>query len=230
MELHSILTYPLEREDWLRTVLIGGILTFIGFLIVPLLLVYGYVVRTIRVSLDGDAEPPAFTEWKELLVSGLQAFLISIVYLLIPLVIAGLTAGSAIAAFATGSETGVAIGAGTMFVGLTVSAVLALFFSYLGVGAVVNFARKGEMSAAFDFEILKTVALDKSHATAWLIALAVLAVASFVSMVPVIGWVLAPFASFYAAVVAANLWASGFSQAMDSLPRVMPPASDEPAL
>ena len=44
----------------------------------------------------------------------------------------------------------------------------------------------------------------------------VLVVAGIVASIPVIGFVLGVFVSFYALIVAARLWTDGFTQARDS--------------
>lgn len=227
MEFEKILTYPMERDDWVKTVLLGGVLILFGVLLVPLFLVYGYLVRTIRESLADSVGPPAFDDWGGLLVDGVQAWIISIVYLLVPLIVAGVTIGGTIAAIATGSEAGAAAGAGGLFVGFTLSAVLGLVFGYLAVVALVNFAEERRFAAAFDFGTIKTVASDREYAIAWLVSMIVLVVASFVGAIPLVGWLLAPFVTFYAAVIAANLWADGFTQAVSSTPGVSRPRDDE---
>ncbi len=227
MEFNEIVTYPMNRDDWLKTLLIGGVLILFGVLIVPLFVAYGYIVRTIGGSLAGEAQPPAFNRWGELFLDGVQAWLISIVYLLVPLLVAGVTVGGSIAAIATGGETAAVAGAGGLLIGLSLSAVLALAFGYLAVVAVVNFARENRFGAAFDFETIKTVAVDREYAIAWLVSIAIFVVASFVGAIPLVGWLLAPFASFYAAVVAANLWAGGFSQAVSTTADVSRASDDE---
>lgn len=155
MELGRTIRYPTQREDWLRTVGIGGILIFFGFLLVPLFLVYGYLMRTIKGSLSQESVPPAFGDWGELLVDGVQAWVISLVYLLVPLVVAALTVGGSIVAAATGTRTGAAAGAGGLFFGLTLTAVLSLLFGYLAAVAIVNFARQDRFGAAFDVGVLR---------------------------------------------------------------------------
>lgn len=206
-------TRPMESDDWIMTVLIGGVLMFLGFLIVPLFLVYGYVVGIIRDRLAGDDELPSFGNWATLFVEGLQAWLIGLIYMIVPLIVGGATVGGAVLAMATGSEAGAAMGFTTMFIGLGLTALLALVFGYVAVAAVVNFAREERFGAAFDFGELKPIVLHRDFAIAWLAAVAVFIVASIIYSIPVIGWLLAPFVSFYAALIAADLWAGGFSRA-----------------
>lgn len=226
-QFSDAVTYPMERDEWLKTVLIGGVLTWLGFLLVPLFFVYGYLVRTIRASLRDDPEPPAFEEWGELLVDGLQAWIIGLVYLLVPLIVASVTIGGSIATMATGSDAAVATGFGSMLFGLVVSLVLTLAFGYVAVAALVNFAREDRFGAAFDFGLIKTVALDREYAVPWLVSVGIFLVASFVNGVPFVGWLLAPFVGFYAAIVAANLWADGFAAALDSSAAASPTAEEE---
>ncbi len=80
--IDDALTYPMEDDDWTVTVLIGGGLSLLSFLIVPAILVYGYLVQAIRKRADGATQPPGFEDWGELLVDGVKAWLIGIEYML----------------------------------------------------------------------------------------------------------------------------------------------------
>jgi len=46
-----------------KTVLIGGPPTLLGVLVVPTILVAGYVVRVLRGTVRGDGTPPRFDAW-----------------------------------------------------------------------------------------------------------------------------------------------------------------------
>ena len=230
MNLDEAVRYPTRSDSWIKTVLIGGILIFFGFLLVPLFLVYGYTVRSIGAVLADDPSPPEFDEWGELFVDGALAWIISIVYLLVPLLVAGFTVGGSIAAVATGSEIGAAAGAGGLLVGLTISTILSLAFGYLAVVAVVNFAREGQFGAAFDLDVIKTVALDRDYAIAWLVSVGVFLIAGVVSSIPFVGWIITPFVSFYAAIVAADLWAGGFTRALESVDDIARHRNEEPSI
>lgn len=214
--IEDSITYPMEDDDWIVTVLIGGVLSLLSFLIVPLFLVAGYVVRAIRANLEGEPEPPAFGDWGDLLVDGLKAVVIGFLYMLVPFVVMGVTVGTAVMAMATGGDAGVAAGLGGMMVGMLVSFVLFVAFGYLSAVALVNFAREERFGAAFDFGVIRDVAFDGDFAVAYLISIAVFIAASLVNVVPFIGALIAVFANFYAAIVAANLWADGFTTALDA--------------
>ncbi|MFW6435852.1 MAG: DUF4013 domain-containing protein [Halovenus sp.] len=222
----NVASYPTERTDWPKTILIGGILVFAGFLLVPLILVYGYLVRVIRDSLEDSGSPPEFTDWGELLVDGLQGWVIGIIYLLIPGVVAALTVGTAAVTFVV--DQNVAAVGGLLF-GLLLSAILSVVFGYVAVAALVNFARVGSFTAAFDFTLLRQVLVHRDYAIAWLVALAGFVLAGIVSTVPLVGWLLGPFATFYALTVAGHLWAGGFSAAVDGQGKSELTSTERPA-
>lgn len=213
--IEDSLTYPMESDEWLVTVLIGGVLTFLSFLVVPMFLVSGYLVRAIRANLDGEPEPPTFGDWGELLVDGLKATVIGFVYMLVPLIVMSVTVGGAVVAMATGGDAGAAIGIGGMLVGLLLTFVLTLLFGYLSAVGIVNFAREGRFGAAFDVDVLRDVGFDMGFAVPYLVSVGVLVVAGIVASIPVIGFVLGVFVSFYALIVAARLWTDGFTEARD---------------
>ncbi|MGM0606261.1 MAG: DUF4013 domain-containing protein [Halobacteriota archaeon] len=216
-DIGEAIAYPMENDEWITTVGIGGILALLGVFLIPLFLVYGYVVRVIRASTAGEPEPPTFGDWGALLVEGLQAWVIGLVYMLIPVVVGAVTVGSSIAALATGSEAGAAAGFGGMFVGLTVTFLLTIVFGYVAVAAVVNFAREERFGAGFDVGVIQQVAFDREYAIAWLVSAVGFFAVSLVGGIPFIGWIVAPFVGFYVAIVAADLWADGFASAIDTV-------------
>lgn len=227
--IEDAITYPTESDEWILTVLIGGVLTLLSVLVVPVFLVSGYVVRAIRANLDGEPEPPTFGDWGELFVDGLKATVIGFVYMLVPFVVLGATVGGAVVAMATGGDAGVAAGLGGMLVGLFVSFLLFVAFGYLSAVAVVNFAREGRLGAGFDVGVVRDVGLDAEFAVPYLVSVAVFVAASLLNVIPVVGSLVAVFASFYAAIVAAALWADGFVQAVDDGRPREPAESVDPA-
>ncbi|MFB6300258.1 MAG: DUF4013 domain-containing protein [Halobacteriales archaeon] len=211
------LRYPLQQDAWERLLLIGGILMLFGFLIIPLLVVYGYIVRVIKTRLEGADRPPAFGEWGSLLIDGLKAFGIGFIYLLIPLIVGTVTFGGSIAAIAAGGRGGAAVGVAGLAAGMVVSFVLSLLFGYVAVAALVHFAHEDRFGAAFEFGAIKTIVLTEEYAIAWGLAVVVLIGASVVTgvlnLIPLFGTIFSVFVAFYIQVVAAKLWADGYKDA-----------------
>ncbi|MFB6113218.1 MAG: DUF4013 domain-containing protein [Halodesulfurarchaeum sp.] len=210
------LTYPIDREDWVRTILIGGILMFFGFLIIPLVLINGYGIRVIRTRLEGRSDPPVFDDWESLFVDGLKAFVIGLVYMIVPIVVGAATVGTAFVAMAGSPRMGAAALTG-MVGGLGITFLLFLVFGYVAVAAVINFAAEEDFSAGFAFEDIKELGMNPEYAVAWGISVVVLLVANVVSgalnVIPLLGAVAAAFVYFYAEVVAADIWVEGYERA-----------------
>ncbi|MEF8856268.1 MAG: DUF4013 domain-containing protein, partial [Haloplanus sp.] len=93
IDLGWVVTYPMNSDDWVKTVLIGGVLTLLSVFIVPAFLVYGYVLRVLRAGMAGEEEPPVFDDWGTLLREGVLAFVVVLVYQLIPLLVMAVTVG-----------------------------------------------------------------------------------------------------------------------------------------
>ncbi|MFY4814702.1 DUF4013 domain-containing protein [Haloarcula sp. AONF1] len=221
--LEDTLRYPMEDGDWTTTVLIGGVLSLLSFLVVPAILVYGYLVQAVRERADGATQPPAFEDWGDLLVDGVKAWVIGIVYMLVPLVVFGVTVGGSLVAMATGTRAGAGAGLAGLFGGLAISFVLSLVFGYVATAAIIHFACTGEFGAGFDFGTLRKLVLSPEYATPWLVSIALFIAANVVvnllNVVPFIGSlvavILSPFATFYMLIVATDLWAGGYNAALD---------------
>ena len=164
IDIERVVTYPTNSDDWIKTILIGGALTLFSFLIVPAFLVYGYVLRVLRAGIDDAEEPPVFDDWGTLLKEGVVAFVIVLIYQLIPLIVMAVTVGGSIAAMATGTEAGAGVGLVGLFGGLALSTLLALVFGYVTLIGLANYAHEGAFGAAFDVDVIRTVAVDGAYA------------------------------------------------------------------
>jgi hypothetical protein len=226
-DAEDVLTYPLAADDWPRTVVIGGLLTLLSPLVLPLFPLYGYVLDVARAGRRGDPEPPsvALDEFARLSVAGLVAVLVALVYGLPALVVGGLTVGGAALALLTGSEVGVGVGLVTVLVGGSLVTVLALVSGYLAVVGVVAYAVTGEIGAAFDPGRLRTVAADGGYAVHWLVGVAlIVAAGAVVAVLPIVGALVGAFLGFYAQVAAARLWGRGYALAIGETPDDAPGA------
>jgi hypothetical protein len=85
----QLIVFPFKDERWVGKFVVGGVLAFCGR-IIPLFFIpiSGYTVRVIRHTLkDGTPSLPDWDDWGDLILSGLKAWLIFLVYSL-PLLIA----------------------------------------------------------------------------------------------------------------------------------------------
>lgn len=176
--LGDALSFPRSGDDWLPTLLIGGVLSVFSVLVIPAFLVQGYFVRVLRAAATDETEAPSFTDWGRLLTDGLKLFVVNLAYSLI-LAIPYFALIFAIGFGSTGSTDGP--GALVAVLGLVVF-VLALVVGYFIPAAFTNFAIEGNFGAAFDFGTIKSGAFTSDYATAWVLAIVVGIVGGLVGM------------------------------------------------
>ncbi|KYH26671.1 hypothetical protein HAPAU_17710 [Halalkalicoccus paucihalophilus] len=204
--ISEAIRYLNESDDAVTTVLLGGVMTLFAFLLVPLFAVAGYLVRVLDRTARGDDEPPVFDEWGELIVDGLKASAIAFVYALVPTVVllAFLVSGGLLGA--SGSDVLGAIGGIGVFVGLLVWLALTLLVAYAVPAAMANFAETRHIGAGFEPATMRRVLVDRTYATGWLTAFAIIVVGGVVSsllnVVPILGFIASAFVGFYTAVAA----------------------------
>ncbi|HET7325628.1 MAG TPA: DUF4013 domain-containing protein, partial [Halococcus sp.] len=166
-DIETLVRYPLQSDDWIVTVLIGGIALLFSFLIIPWFLVSGYLVRAIRAGMERVEEPPVFDEWGTLLKEGVVAGIIGFIYQLIPLVVFVVFVGGSFLALLTGSDVGTGLGVLGLFGGFFISWILALAFAYVGFAGIANYAREGTFGAGFDFAVITDVITSREYLMAW---------------------------------------------------------------
>ena len=199
------ITYPRESDSAVKTIAIGGALLFLSFLVVPVFFVLGYIVRTLRSVLNGEAEPPVFDDWGDLGMDGLKVFAIGFAYSLVPAVIALVAvfaSGATLGLGGSGSGTGLAVGLIVLAATLAVT-VISLAVAYVLPAAVVAYVRTDSIAAAFAPDELRRFAFSRTYANGWLVAFGISLVAGVIIGVlnaVVIGALLAPFVTFYANV------------------------------
>ncbi|SDM37050.1 Protein of unknown function [Halogranum gelatinilyticum] len=200
------LSFPRSGDDWIPTLLIGGVLTVLGVLVIPVFLVQGYFLRVLRAAANGETEAPSFTDWGELLVDGLKLFVVNIAYSLILII----PYFALIFAVGLGGNNGP--GALAAVLGLVVF-VLALVVGFFIPAAFTNFAIEGDFGAAFDFGTIKDGAFTSDYATAWVLALVVGLVGGLVGAA--LSFVLVGiFVLFYVQVAVYYMFGRGFAKGL----------------
>ncbi|RQH01271.1 DUF4013 domain-containing protein [Natrarchaeobius oligotrophus] len=201
--LTESLTYVKNSDDAWKTTIIGGVLLLFGFLIIPLFLVWGYVVRVLDRTSRDDDEAPTFEEWGELTVEGAKAFAVVLAYSLVPVIVGVVGVGAA--AFVGGGEIGAAAAVTLVMVGV-VTLGLGLAAAYVTPAALANFTAERRLGAGFDLETLRPVLTSGTYATSWLLAFGIViggsVVAAALNAVPFLGTALGAIVTFYALVAA----------------------------
>ena len=212
--LDASLTYLRDGDDAVTTAVIGGLLLLASPLVIPSILVFGYLTRVLRRTADGDDDPPVFEAWGELFVDGLKAFAVAFVYSLLPLGVLAAAAFVALGAFVVVPGDG-SVGAGTVAVGLFVlvagfvALVLSLVGLYVTPAALAAVADSGKVGDGFALGTLWGVVTKRAYATGWITAAVVVLAGALaigvLSVVPVLGTIAGVFVQFYALVAAAAI-------------------------
>lgn len=228
------LKYP--SSDWGKVVILG-VLFLISFLIIPLLLAFGYMFRVVKSSLAGLEELPAFDALGEMLLEGLKVFVVYIVYSL-PAIIIGifsfislwssiwsLTYVTQMSGSTMNPDILFSILGGTAFIGLLIAGIYSLFIYPIIAVAIGNMAYyNGELGAGFRLnEIHSTISqigwvdLIIWYIVVLMVGIAIGVVGSILGIIPILGWILLIFIVypyfylFYARAIA-WLYSSAFTE------------------
>lgn len=207
--ISASLNYLRESDDVVTTTAIGGLLFILSVFLVPVFFVSGYLMRVLRQTANGNDEPPVFDDWGDLGVDGLKAFVISVVYSVIPLAVLGIvgmfSVGVALAGLGD-SAAGGFVGGTLALLLLVVAFALSMVGAYVTPAALSNFADTGRLAAGFELRTIWTVLTTKAYAVGWLTAVAVIfagaVVVSVLSIIPILGTIAGLFVQFYALVAA----------------------------
>ena len=198
MELSKTLRMPIKNKDNIIRFIIGGILD-----IVPVLdlLSSGYAFLLMRnhAYKNASEELPEWKNWGTLFKYGLLTFLVSLGYLIIPIIIIGLGVAAEYPHVAILEYVGVTLDiiGGICLLG-------AIFFAPMGI---LLFALDDEFSSAFSF--FHVIDMTWKHIWLYLKAFVVIIIMAFIlgllSVIPFVGWIISVFVGFYLLLEAALL-------------------------
>lgn len=166
--LREALRYPLAGDGAGRTIAVGALLSALGILVVPAVLVAGYLGRVLASSAAGEAAPPGIATPAGLLVHGLKSALVSGVYTGV-VVASGLAVGLAgVAAVTSGDTALVLVGLALLLVvGLAALGLLWLPVWFFVPAALARLADAGSVRAALDVRAVASVATDRRYLARW---------------------------------------------------------------
>lgn len=217
--LGEALSYPRRGDGWLKRIGIGGLLLIFSWLIIPGILLYGYLVRVSHSAALDEETPPAFDNWGGMLVDGLKYIVISIAYFIIPYIV------YFVAIFAlSGSGSGISAVA---LVVMLIALLLMVIAAYILPVAITNFALHDSLGAAFDFGTVFNAAFSGRYFIAVVLAVIVGFILSIISGILLIVLLAGIFVYFYTSVVTFYLVARGCGpQLTDGMQSAEQPATE----
>lgn len=229
-DLRQLIDAQKESNGWISPVFWGGMLAWLGFLLVPIVPLMGYLVRILDRGLENETELPRFDDWQSLFVDGVKACGIVAIYLLIPIAVIGIVVSPIFVAGLTLQGGG---GQGLFetisgFAGMVAGSLMFVFFmmmiyyvmtmfllilSYVVPPALANFAATRRFAAAFDRQAILRTAFNGRYTFAWGISIAIavgfLVVTMFLWAFPGIGEIFSVFLGTGALILSSFVWGRG---------------------
>lgn len=213
--IEDALSYPFEGDEGVENFLIGGLLLFVSILIFPIFIVMGYYMKVFEGALDEAKTPPSFTDSSitRLLKDGFMYCAISLIYTLVPLLLGLVALGLSGFSLSADALAGVTI---LLFL---IAMLLYLIIAYFLPAAIINYIEQGSFSAAFDLSSISNTAFTgeylKAYLIAFLLGMGIGFVSGIISLIPIVGWLITPFISFYLSVVTHRIIGQGYRNARE---------------
>lgn len=141
-DIEDAITYPFEDPDWVNKLLILGALALAGFIIpiLPWIFIYGYAAQITRQAAREGGLPrlPKWEDWSALLLDGLRATGVYLVYSLPVVALILIAIGSIFVPTFTAIIAESSAGAGDELIGPLMLVGVLLFFALLLLSFVVS--------------------------------------------------------------------------------------------
>lgn len=201
MDIGSSFSYMFQDEDWIKKILIGGV---VGLIPIVNFAAIGYMIQTIRNVRDGQALPlPEWDEFGKYFVDGLWIFLIFLVWAIPIIVVACLQGvGTAVLADASSDAANALSIISACFACVTV--LWGLVIAAVSPAIMVRYAEVGEFMAGFQFS--EIVDIIRANVRSYIIVVLLMWVAGLIASFGVILCVIGViFTQFWSYLVAGNL-------------------------
>jgi hypothetical protein len=205
MDIMEEIKFPSKDSEWIQKVLIGGIVS-----VIPIvnLIACGYLLKVMKGAMDNKPGMPKWEDWGNLFMNGLIAAIIGLIYMIIPTLILLVSAGSMVAA-ALSRNTEMLMGAlAGAAGGFLIALLLAVVLGFLIPMAMSMYIKENNFGAAF--RVGDVIARIKSvfgdYLMVYIIVIALSLVLGVLSGIPVLGFLVMIFGSFYIGAVAYKMF------------------------
>jgi len=200
MDIGSSFTYMFEDEDWIKKILIGGLVALIPIVNFAAI---GYLVQIIRNVRDGQTLPlPEWDQFGRYFMDGLWVFLILLVWSL-PIIFLACLQGVGGAVLAENEDLMAAYG----ILSACFGCLMALWGIVVGIASpaiMIRYAEVGEFMAGFRFG--EVFSLIRANIGSYLIVVLLIWLAGFIASFGVILCVVGViFTQFWSYLVSGNL-------------------------
>jgi hypothetical protein len=200
MDINQSIRFVKDDPQWLSKLLIGALMSILGFLILPAMILQGYVVKIIRQVMNGQRDGlPEWDDWGELLRDGFFVTIAQLIYTLpcIILLFIGIAATGGIASLTGSEDLAGAIASGGVLLSLCLLLLFVVALLFLTPAILIQYAIKDDFAACFRFgEVMDII---RNHTSDILVTFLVSLAAAFVigivvsvlALIPCLGWIAA---------------------------------------
>lgn len=170
--------------------------TVIGIILmaIPIIsfLALGYIYETAKNTMKGKTQLAEWTNWSKLFIQGLLSVIISIIYAIPMLVVAGVFIGlpllSALPALLTGDMTALTAQLSTLGIGIILTIILAIFTILWSPIAILHYINTGKFGAAFNLGTVTKKVLTGTYIISFIVGVVYLLIVSFIlGLIPFVG-------------------------------------------
>lgn len=205
MDYGKIIRFPMKDKDWIVKIIVGGILS-----IIPIVnfIAFGYELKVMKNAIN---KTPGMPEWKgftDLFVKGLVIFVIALLFMIIPLIIFGAVAGFSVLSYALGDITNPYSIVMTILPALFIGGILMIIVGFILPMSIAMYAKSNNFGDAFKLsEILNRIkSIFGEYLISYIIIIILSFILSLIMLIPVIGWIIGFFGTFYLGVLALNMF------------------------
>lgn len=205
MDYGKIIKFPMEDKDWIMKIIIGGVLS-----IIPIVnfISSGYQLKVMKNAIN---KKPGMPEWKgfmDLFVKGLIIFVIALLFMIVPLIIFGAIAGFGVISVIMGDLTNPYNIVLAILPALFIGGILFLIIGFVLPMAIAMYAKSDNFSDAFKFsEILNRIkSIFGEYLVSYIVIVIFGIILGLIMLIPLIGWIIGFFGTFYLGVVALNMF------------------------
>jgi hypothetical protein len=201
VDISQAFRYVFDDERWTNKILLGVLMTVFSFLILPALILNGWMVQIVRNVMGGSKRPLAeWDDWGKLLKDGFFLFVAQLVYTLPFLIIFFIVFASSIGLSGLSEVSEDAAAAGFMATfGLLgcVAFIYAVVLLFLTPALTIQYAMTDDLGACFRFGEVFAIARENmadifiAFVVTLVAGIAISLVFGVLSIIPCLGWIVA---------------------------------------
>jgi hypothetical protein len=199
MDINKAFRFVFDDRQWITKLIIGVFMSILAFLILPALIIQGYMIAIVRRVMQNDSEPlPEWTDWGKLLKDGffvtVAQFFWTLPFLLVMLLGIGMTIGFG---SMSNQDLAAAGATGSIFLVVCLGLLFAVALLFITPALYIQYAIKDDFGACFRFsEIIDIIRNNLADIlVAFLVtvvaAVAISLVIGILGLIPCLGWIAA---------------------------------------